>query len=253
MNPCAFAARQALSEFQITNIKNQLADASDIFKYASIGSLDDNESYLVISYETQSDLLYNEKERDESQESIQRCAIFMSKNNSITLVGKSGPLISYGPRDGVSCDLAWGSVQISHRNSSTLCSEFNETWKFKPINDQLVLIGYDSAYSDGCKSPIFSETASSINFLTKTAIHWRKSGDTIKPWTENSHWNKPFIITHTTKNKEIPIKFTLKKSFDFNLFTLKNFEAWIKKNENLCGYIDEKYNFITCNATENEQ
>lgn len=246
INGAAHASKQALSKHQIISIKNQLSEVADIFGYVSHGSLGNVETYLVASYETRADRRNNDRERFDRQESIQRCAVFSVHGNSLTLLAKSGPLISYGPRDGVECAIAWGVVEIQHRNSSSLCSEFNETWKFKLTDGEFTLIGYDSASSDGCKSPVFTESATSVNFLANEARLWRKSGKAIKAWTEKATWNKPYVITKTTKNKEIPANFSLEKPFHLESFDIKTFDAWIKKNKDLCGYIDEHFVYVPC-------
>jgi hypothetical protein len=219
----------------------------EVFKYASVGPLNDIvETSLIASYETSADLRLNEQESTESQESIQRCAIFSMRGDGLTLLAKSGPLISFGPRDGIDCAIAWGNAEIHHRNSSTLCSEFNETWKFKLKDRHFVLVGYDSASSDGCESPVFSETSTSINFLANEAMLWRKSGGVIELWSKASRWNKPYVIKKVTKNKELSVRIEPRTQFAFELFDIKAFEAWTKQHRDLCGYIDEHYKYVPC-------
>ncbi|SEJ21570.1 hypothetical protein SAMN04244579_03519 [Azotobacter beijerinckii] len=241
------ASQEALTKRQLASIKSQVTEAAEVFNYASVGPLSNNtEKYFIASFETSADQHRNEKESTESQESIQRCAIFFMRGDGFTLLAKSGPLISYGPRDGINCAVASGSVEIHHRNSSTLCSEFNETWKFKLSNSQFILVGYDSASSDGCESPVFAETATSINFLSNEARLWRKSGEVIELWSKTARWNKPYVIKKATRNKEFSIRIEPHMQFVFELFDIEAFEGWMKQHKDLCGYIDEHYKYVPC-------
>ena len=240
----AHALKEALTERQVASIKRQVPEATEVFTYASVGTLNQNAKiYLVASFETKEDRQSNARERNEH---IQRCAIFFVRDDSLTLHGKSGPLISGGQSDTIACAVTSNGVEIHHRHRTTFCAQFNQTWKFKPGTNGFILVGYESASSDGCKSPVFSETGTSINFLSNKARLWRKSGEVIELWSEASPWNKPFVIAIATRNKELSTRTAPHPQFVFERFDIESFKRWIRQQKDLCGVINENDKYVAC-------
>lgn len=238
------ASKEALTEPQVASIKLQVMEAAEVFTYASVGTFNKNaKSYLVASFEKKEDRQRNARKR---MEQIQRCAIFIMRDDSLTLHGKSGPLVSGGPTDTIDCALTSDSVEIRHRQPTSNCAEFNETWNFKPSNDGFILVGYESASSDGCRSPVFSETVTSINFVSNKASLWRKSGEVIEFWSEASPWNKPFVITKANRNKELSTRIAPHTQFVFERFDIESFKRWIRQQKDLCGVINGNEKYVTC-------
>jgi len=240
----AHASKEALTERQVASIKRQVPEATEVFTYASVGTLNQNaESYLVAYFEKKEGQRRNAKKH---MAEIKRCAIFFMRYDSLTLYGKSGPLTSSGPADTIDCAVTSDSVEIHHRQPTRNCTEFNETWKFKPGTDGFILVGYESASSDGCKSPVFSETGTSINFLSNEARLWRKSGEVIELWSEASPWNKPFVIAIATRNKELSTRTAPHPQFVFERFDIESFKRWTRQQKDLCGVIMENDKYVAC-------
>jgi len=240
----AHASMEALTERQVASIKRQLPEATEVFTHASAGTLNQNDkSYLVAYFEKKDDQRRNAKKH---MAEVMRCAIFFMHDDSLTLYGKSGPLTSGGPADTIDCAVTSDSVEIHHRHPKGNCAEFNETWKFKPGTDGFILVNYESTSSDGCKSPVFSETGTSINLLSNKARLWRKSGEVIELWSEASPWNKPFVIAKAIRNKELSIRTAPHPQFVFERFDIESFKRWIRRQKDLCGVIMENDKYGSC-------
>jgi len=237
-----FAKPESLTQDQIASIKFLLPEVN-LVEYGVFGVLSDGEMHVAVSYVTKGDRKRNEKERADSQKSISRCAIF--KLQPLTLLAKSKPLTSYGPRDSLGCKIANSLLVIEHINTPSYVSVWTEIWKFKLIDGRLVLIGYDGVLNergDDRENKPSVETQKSLNFLSQQARLWRREGEEDNT-TQGGF--KPFSIKKATKFKEIAVPF-VSSPWDFSAFDVDAFQGWINKNDDLCGQVNDRYMYQSC-------
>lgn len=235
-------SKEKLTDNEISIISKNLEDSLNISEYVSKGSLVDDEQYIAVSYSVKKG---SHIHSSDEYEVLKRCAILKLDNYGVTVIGKTGTFVIYDPmHEGIECKIKNNIIILTHWFSGSQSTKVTESWKFKKYN-KLQLIGYDNFTNEyPINDNLYTETASSVNFLTKEVFHWKKKGSIVKNWDENSSWEKPFNIIKVVKGKEYRFKFDAINTILFDDFTEDKFSKSISLIPNILGYVNDSYLFV---------
>jgi hypothetical protein len=234
------SANDQLDVTAISKIKATDSAIGNVFEYGAVGLLNDGGTYLVASVSNKGEVV-----------EVERLAVFSkAANSTIAFVAKTKPW-NWEDEDGLRMP-TWNfkvkdkAIYVTQHDMLSYAEQIDEQLKFRIEAGAIVLIGYDHVFTGTGDGITFVESGSSANFLTNTAVHWRRTGKEIQLWNESVKWNSLFRITKADRSKEETRQFQNSKLWHFDQFDIDAFHKWLSKTAGLCGEINEKFKYRTC-------
>lgn len=234
------SANDQLDATAIAKIKASDPAIGNVFAFGATGLLNDDGTYLVAS-------ISNKGEAAD----VERLAVFSrAANSKLVLVAKTKPW-NTEDEDGLRAP-TWGyelkdkTIYVTQHSMLNYAEAIDEQLKFRIVAGAIVLIGYDRVFTGSDDGITFVESGSSANFLTSTAVHWRRTGKEIQLWNKSVKWNAMFRITKADRSKEETREFQNSKLWHFDQFDIDAFQKWLNTMAGICGEINAKFKYRAC-------